>query len=198
MTYDQIFLAAAFVVFLVTFVAIMVFVRWRGHDPKGVANGKTREAAVTAVATLLWLAVMMFYVFDARSVAWFGRIAFLDSDAAKGLGIALCTIGLLVCVAGEVALGESFRAALPREKTKLVTAGIYYHIRNPCVLGLYLFVLGTFLIAPSLLALVTVALNHVGYHLKVQAEEEYLLQTHGEEYEAYCARTGRYLPRIWR
>ncbi len=198
MTYDQIFLAAAFVVFLVTFVAIMVFVRWRGHDPQGAANGKTREAAVTVVATLLWLAVMLFYIFDARSVVWFGRIVFLDNDVARGLGIILCTIGLLVCVTGEVALGESFRAALPREKTKLITTGIYRHVRNPCVLGVYLFVLGTLLIAPSLLALVTVALNYVGYHLKIRAEEEYLLQTHGEEYEVYCARTGRYLPRIWR
>ena len=58
--------------------------------------------------------------------------------------------------------------------------------------------MGTFLIAPSLLALLAVVLNFVGFHLKVQAEEEYLLQTHGAEYEAYCAQTRRYLPRIWR
>ncbi len=194
MTYDQIFLAVALGAYSVAFVAIMVFVRRRGHDPKGVANGKAREAAVTAVATLLWLAVMLFYIFDAHSVVWFGRIAFLDNDVAKGLGIALGTIGLLVGIAGEVTLGESFRAALPREKTRLVTMGIYRYIRTPCVLGLALVVLGTFLIAPSLLALVTVVLNFAGYHLKVRAEEEYLLQTHREEYEAYCARTGRYLP----
>jgi ribosomal protein S18 acetylase RimI-like enzyme len=110
------------------------------------------------------------------------------------LGIAVCTIGVLVGDAGEVALGEQFRVALPRGKTKLVTTGIYRYTRNPCVLGVDLFVLGTFLIAPSLLALLALVLNLIGYYLKVQAEEEYLLRTHGAEYEAYCARTGRYLP----
>jgi len=50
MTYDQIFLAAAFVIFLITFVAIMIFVRRRGHDPRGVANGKARDAVISNFA----------------------------------------------------------------------------------------------------------------------------------------------------
>jgi len=196
MTYDQIFLAAALVTYLVAFVAALVFVRRRtGCDPKGMDVGKTKVSGMTF---FLWLAVAACYVFDARSVAWFGRFACLDNDAAKGSGIVLWVIGMLVGLAGEVALGESFRVDLPRERTRLVTAGIYRTIRNPCVLGLDLVALGTLLIAPSLLALVAVALNFVGFYLKVQAEEEYLRRTHGEEYETYCTRTGRYLPRIWR
>jgi protein-S-isoprenylcysteine O-methyltransferase Ste14 len=199
MTYDQVFLTTAFVVFLVTFVATMLYVRRRGYDPKGVmTNVKAWEAAVTTAASLLWLVVTSLYIFDARSVVWFGRIAFLDNDIAKGLGIALSTVGVLVGIAGEVALGESFRVALPQGKTKLVTTGIYRYIRNPCVLGVDLFVLGTFLIAPSLLALAAAVLNFAGYEMKIRIEEEYLQRTHGAEYEAYCARTVRYLPRIRR
>ena len=195
MTYDQIFLAVALGAYSVAFVAALVFVRRRtGCDPKGVDVGKTKVSGVTF---FLWLAVAVCYVFDARSVVWFGRIACLDNDAAKGLGMALWVIGMLVGSAGEVALGEAFRIDLPRERTELVTTGIYCTIRNPCVLGLDLVVLGTFLIAPSLLALLAVVLNFVGFYLKVQAEEEYLLRTHGEEYEVYCARTGRYLPKLF-
>ena len=197
MTYDQVFLAAALGVFLVTFVATMLYVRRRGYEPKGVMTDvKAWEAAVTTAASLLWLVVTLLYIFDARSVVWFGRIAFLDNDVARGLGIALSTVGVLVGIAGEVALGEQFRVALPREETELVTTGIYRYIRNPCVLGADLFALGTLFIAPSLLALLAVVLNVTGYHLKVQAEEEYLQRTHGAEYEEYCARTSRFLPRI--
>jgi len=147
---------------------------------------------------LLWLTVTLLYVFDAHSAAWFGRIALLDNDVAQGVGIALCVGGLLVGVVGEVTLGESFRVALPRDKTGLVTRGIYRYVRNPVALGVYLCVLGTCLIAPSFLALASVVLNFVGYHLKVQAEETYLRQAHGAEYAAYCAQTGRYIPRITR
>lgn len=138
MNYDQVFLAAAFTTFLVTFVATLVFVRRQGHDPKGVANGNAGAAVVITVATLLWLAVTLLYIFEAHSIVWFGRIALLDNDVAKGMGMALYTIGLLVNIAGEVTLGEHFRVALSREHTKLITAGIYRYIHNPCVLGVAL------------------------------------------------------------
>jgi len=196
MTYDQVFLAAALGAYLISLVAIMVFVRRRtACDPKGVDVGKTKMSGMTF---FLWLTVATCYILNAQSVVWFGRIAFLDNAAAKGLGIALCTLGSLLGLAGEAALGVSFRIDLPRERTRLVTGGIYRYTRNPCVLGVDLVVLGTFLIAPSLLALLTVALNFVGFHLKVQAEEEHLLRTHGQAYEAYRVRTGRYLPHLRR
>jgi hypothetical protein len=59
MTYDQVFLATAFALFLVTFVATMLYVR-RGYEPKGgMTDVKAWEAAVTTAASLLWLAVML-------------------------------------------------------------------------------------------------------------------------------------------
>jgi protein-S-isoprenylcysteine O-methyltransferase Ste14 len=88
--------------------------------------------------------------------------------------------------------------ALPREKTRLVARGIYGWIRNPCVVGADLLALGTLLIAPSLVALLALALNVVGYHLKIRFEEEYLQQVFGAEYETYRMRTGRYFPRLTR
>jgi protein-S-isoprenylcysteine O-methyltransferase Ste14 len=59
-------------------------------------------------------------------------------------------------------------------------------------------VLGTFLIAPSLLAFSAMVVNVIGYEMKVKAEEEYLRRIHRTEYEVYCAKTGRYLPLVKR
>jgi protein-S-isoprenylcysteine O-methyltransferase Ste14 len=196
MTYEQVFLGSILAIFLIAFVATLVVVRRRGYDPKGVIGGNVGGAIVTSSASLLWLVVTLFYIFEVRSVTWFGRIALLDNGVIRGVGIALSTIGLLVGIVGEVALGDSFCLAFPRAKTALVTRGIYRYIRNPCVLGVFLLVLGTFLIAPSLLVFLILVLNVIGYDMKVRAEEEYLRRMHGAEYEAYCARTGRYLPLV--
>jgi protein-S-isoprenylcysteine O-methyltransferase Ste14 len=198
MAYDQIFLGTILAVYLITFVATLVIVRRRGYDPKGVIGEHVGGAIVTSGASLLWLVVALFYTFEVRSVAWFGRIDWLDHSVVKGMGIALSTIGLVVGIAGEVALGESFCLAFPRSKPGLVTRGIYRYIRNPCVLGTFLLVLGTLFIAPSILAFLALVANFVGYELKVRAEEKYLRQMYQGEYEEYCARTGRYLPSIRR
>jgi protein-S-isoprenylcysteine O-methyltransferase Ste14 len=198
MTYDQVFLGSVLAIFLVTFVATLVFVQRRGHDVKGVIEGHVGGAIVTSGASLLWLVVVLFYIFEVHSVAWFGRIPWLDNGVVKGVGITSSTVGLVVGVAGEMALGESFRLALPTGKTRLVTRGIYRYVRNPCVLGTLLLVLGTFLIAPSWLAFGALVANIIGYEMKVQAEEAYLRLMHGHEYEVYCARTGRYLPLVGR
>jgi len=196
MTYDQIFLGSVLAIFLITFVATLVVVWRRGHDPKGVIGGHIGGAIVTSGASLLWLVVALFYIFEARSVTWFGRIALLDNGVAKGIGIVSSTVGLVVGIAGEVALGESFCLAFPRAKTGLITRGIYRYTRNPCVLGVILLVLGTTLLAPSMLAFLALVANVIGYEMKVRAEEEYLRRKHGAEYRAYCAMTGRYLPSV--
>lgn len=198
MTYYQVFLVSALAVFLITFVATMVVVQRRGYDAKGVIDGHIGGAIVTSCASLLWLVVTLFYIFEAHSVTWFGRIAWLDNGMFKGAGIVISTVGLLVGIAGEAGLGESFCVALPRAKTGLVTRGIYNYIRNPVVLGTILLVLGTFLIAPSLLAFLALVVNIIGYEMKVRSEEEYLWEMHGAEFESYCARTGRYLPSVRR
>ena len=135
MTCDQIFILFVLAVFLITFIATLVFVRQRGQDPKGVLGGHIGGAIVTSGASMLWLVVTLLYILETRSVTWFGRIDLLDNGVVKGVGIVSSTVGLVVGIAGEVALGESFCVAFPKKKTGLVTKGIYQYIRNPIVQG---------------------------------------------------------------
>jgi len=196
MSCTQIAFGAIVVIFIISFIAAMLAMRRHGHDPKGIAAGHVGGAMITSGASLLWLAVALFYIFEARSVTWFGRIALLDHDVVKVIGLAVSALGLLVGIVGQITMGESFRLAFPREKTRLVTRGIFGYIRNPCALGAILLTLGTALVAPSWLALIALAANIVGYDLKIRAEETCLRQAHGAEYEAYCEKSGRYLPRF--
>jgi protein-S-isoprenylcysteine O-methyltransferase Ste14 len=80
----------------------------------------------------------------------------------------------------------------------LITHGIYRFTRNPLALSVDLLALGVLLLAPSWLALVSLMMNVVSYECKIRIEEAYLREAHGAAYAAYCARTGRYLPRLFR
>jgi protein-S-isoprenylcysteine O-methyltransferase Ste14 len=199
MHWTQVFLAVALVIYLGAFVAVMVAVkRSTGASPKGHAGGHRLAALLNGVASLLLLLTAVAYPLDARSVDWFGRILLLDHPIAQGLGVVACTLAGVCIVWGEVSLGRSFRVALPESKQPLVRHGIYRFVRNPLALSVDLLALGVLLLAPSWLALASLALNVAGYEWKIRIEEAYLRQAHGAAYAAYCAQTGRYLPRLFK
>ena len=195
MHWTQISLAAALIVYLGAFVAVMLAVKRRtGASPRGHVGGHRLAALLNAVSALLLLLTSVTYPLYVRSVDWFGRIALLDGPVAQGLGAVALVLSGVCIIWGEVSLGTSFRVALPESKQPLVTHGIYRFVRNPLALSADLLALGVLLLAPSWLALVSLILNVIGYELKIRIEEAYLRETHGAAYTAYCARTGRYLP----
>lgn len=199
MHWTQVFLVAALTIYLAAFAAILVVVKSStGTSPIGHDGGHRLAALLNKVAALLLLLTAVAYPLDARSVDWFGRIAFLDSPAAQGLGVVACVLAGVCIVWGEVSLGRSFRVALPESQQPLVTHGIYRFIRNPLALSVDLLALGVLFLAPSWLALVSLILNVAGYEWKIRIEEAYLREAHGAAYAAYWARTGRYLPRLLR
>jgi protein-S-isoprenylcysteine O-methyltransferase Ste14 len=93
-------------------------------------------------------------------------------------------------------MGTSWRLGIdPREKTALVTTGLYARVRHP-IYGLSIaLMLGTLAAAPSV-PMAVVAFIHIAL-LQVEArrEESHLRRVHGAEYDAYSRKTGRVLPR---
>jgi protein-S-isoprenylcysteine O-methyltransferase Ste14 len=199
MHWTQVFLVAALTIYLAAFAVILIAVkRSTGASPMGHDGGHHLAALLNKVASLLLLLTAVAYPLDARSVDWFGRIPLLDGPNAQGLGVMACTLAGVCIVWGEASLGRSFRVALPEIKQPLVTHGVYRFTRNPLALSVDLLALGVLLLTPSWLALASLALNAAGYEWKIRIEEAYLRQAHGTAYAAYCAQTGRYLPKMFR
>ena len=197
MHWTQIILVLAFTIYIGAFAAIMVAVRrGAGMNPRGHVGGHYPAAAFNGVASLLLLLTIAAYSRDARIVDWFGRIALLDCTIARGLGVAALALAGVCIVWGAASLGHSFRVALPEGRQPLVTHGIYRFTRNPLALSVDLLALGVLLLVPSWLALISFIMNVIGYEWKIRIEEAYLRDAHGAAYTAYCARTGRYLPRL--
>jgi protein-S-isoprenylcysteine O-methyltransferase Ste14 len=95
-----------------------------------------------------------------------------------------------------------FAGAIPVYWTKLrgggaVTTGVYAWIRHPQYVGLALLGLGTLLLWPRFLVLVSYVTMLCLYARLARWEEERCLARFGESYRTYQSRTGRFLPRGW-
>jgi protein-S-isoprenylcysteine O-methyltransferase Ste14 len=198
MHWTQAIMAIALVIYLGSFMVIVVAARRAGGEsPLGDKSGHPLGAALTLLASVMLLFTAGAYVVDTQTLAVFGHIALLSHPIIRFVGVLALILAAVLLIWAEVSIGASFRVALPTTKQALVTQGIYGIIRNPMALSVDLLALGVLFLAPSCLALVVLVLNAVTYEWKVRTEESYLRDAHGPEYEAYCARTGKYLPRLF-
>jgi len=82
----------------------------------------------------------------------------------------------------------------PRE---LVIRGLYRYIRNPIYLGALLVQVGYILWFGSALAILYAVMFFLAFHfLIVVVEEPILRNTFGAEYEEYCGKVPRWIPKI--
>ncbi len=114
------------------------------------------------------------------------------------LGILVALLGLAV---RAVTIGYEYIVRGGRDRQVyadyLVQGGVYAHTRNPMYLGNGLMVLGAALIvnAPEFY-LVVLPLTFFFYAAIIAAEEAYLRDKYGAEFDAYCARVNRILPKL--
>lgn len=124
---------------------------------------------------------------------------------ASGPGLAIAsavlTVGAAIyawCLWDFARLGRGTPAPIDAPK-KLVVCGLYRYMRNPMYAGVITVILGWAILFPT----ASLALYGLGvatcFHLFVVLyEEPHLLRAFGREYEQYCTRVGRWLPRARR
>jgi len=92
-------------------------------------------------------------------------------------------------------MGKSWRMAVtPRERTELVTTGLYAYLRHPIYALSILLMLCSAVVVATVPMLVVAAIHIALMVLKARNEERFLLTVHGDAYRSYCRRTGRFFP----
>lgn len=151
------------------------------------------------MATLSLLFIMVFsivYAFNPEVINRVFPLKFLMSPIIDAIGIMFIIIGLVIVGLSQFHLGTSYRIMVPEEETKLVTSGIYSLCRNPLYMGSYLSFFGLFLMMPNVIYLIGFAFGLLNNHFRILEEEKYLSQAFSGEYDDYCARVGRYGPKL--
>jgi protein-S-isoprenylcysteine O-methyltransferase Ste14 len=117
---------------------------------------------------------------------------------AGWLGVLLLAGAILVFWRAHADLGVSWSPSLEiRETHELITRGIYGVIRHPMYASQFLWVLAQPLLLQNWIAGFLNLLVFIPfYFLRVQAEEQMMMETFGEQYRAYMEKTGAVLPKF--
>jgi protein-S-isoprenylcysteine O-methyltransferase Ste14 len=139
---------------------------------------------------MLPVAVILLFIPSARFTpdpAVAGLIGFLI--AVVGQACRICTIGLAYIIRG----GKDHKVYAE----ELVTSGLYSHVRNPMYVGNFFLIMGLAVASNSwVFALVGIPLALGMHRAIVAAEENFLRNKFGAQFDAYCARVHRWVPRL--
>jgi protein-S-isoprenylcysteine O-methyltransferase Ste14 len=117
------------------------------------------------------------------------------------LGVSCLACAIMMLVRVKKCLSFRIQVGLPelapdRTPGKLLTEGVYARIRHPRYVGFLLALIGYALIANYLATYIVFALCLPGFYLVVILEERELRERFGQEYEEYCRRVPRFVPRL--
>ena len=131
---------------------------------------------------------------------WLPRLSFLDETGVAFTGLALAVSGTVLVLVAQATMGDSWRIGVDeQERTRLVTHGVFSLVRNPIFSSMLICFAGLALMVPNVLSAAGLAVLIASLEVQVRlVEEPYLLQSHGDEYRAYAATAGRFLPYVGR
>jgi len=183
------------------FVAIVVEMIIRAPLNQKRRQEKMSEQRVTGQErTLLGLLFLgMFFVpIIYAATNWLDFANYALPAWAGWLGVLILAGTLLVFWRAHADLGLNWSPSLEiREKHELITRGIYGVIRHPMYASQWLWVLAQPLLLQNWIAGFANLLVFVPfYFLRVKAEEQLMLESFGEQYQAYMQKVRGVLPKF--
>ena len=155
--------------------------------------GRRKEKGLHTVETLMSIATLGAPVAQLLSIAFGWN--WLPANA-RFTGFCIGMLGDAVFLLSVLCMKDSWRAGIPdKDKTELVTTGIYRYSRNPAFLGFDFMYIGVLLMYGNLLTLAFSVFAMVMLHLQILQEERYLENIFGVAYTAYKKQVFRYLGR---
>jgi protein-S-isoprenylcysteine O-methyltransferase Ste14 len=162
---------------------------------KGKVDKLVRRQSIVKVAIIflmyVFLAVVPFA--DRRGLG-----VMFEGVALRWPGLVLAGTGFALIFWSGFALGRFYSADVTVQKDhRLITTGLYQHIRHPRYLGGILFAAGFSVLFRSWIGLVGSAL-FVGVILfRIKDEEALMRNEFGQEWQAYCQQSWRLMPYLY-
>lgn len=156
--------------------------------------GRKRTGAESVLA--LTAIVLNLYLITRPFVPGLDRFLMAAPNLYAHYGVAVMAGGVAIAILSQVDMGEAWRIGVPstaEESQSLVTTGLYRFSRNPIYVGIMLFIVGSVVVAPGPVTILSLILTWVFVNKIIDSEEAFLRTAFGGEFETYCQRTRRWL-----
>lgn len=170
------------------------------HARRVKSNRITRSERGTRERTLLAISLtglgIIPFIYVATGFPSFADYTFRPWQAWLGAPVAVAALVMFLLT--HRALGRNWSVSLDiRDKHKLVTSGVYRHVRHPMYTAFWLWTLAQALLLPNWFAGFSGIVGFgILYALRVAHEERLMVEAFGQEYRDYMGRTARLVPWI--
>ncbi|MGB0981597.1 MAG: methyltransferase family protein [Winogradskyella sp.] len=152
-------------------------------------NGKVFKAI-----SFLELIVVGIYAFKNNWYEYLLPFWYLENPTLQKMGWVLLLLSLIVVWISQSQMANSWRIGIDeKNKTELVTKGVFSISRNPIFLGIMIANIGLFLVIPNAFTLLIVSLSTLSVNTQIRLEEEFLKREFGNEYIAYAKKVRRWI-----
>ncbi len=142
---------------------------------------------------LAWIGLPFAAAFKAPSHG--PDVPLFQSPILQWAGVATALFCLLATRACWRRMGKSWRMGIdPNEKTALIFTGPYAYVRHPIYALSSLMMLATVIVLPTPLMFVVAGIHLLLLQWEARREERNLSRIHGQQYDQYCSRVGRFIP----
>ncbi len=168
----------------------MIIQRNKGIVTDQMGRGK-KEKKLFLTELFLKIATYSVLIVEIISIVLNSTHSFLP---LKMFGVALAIIGVFLFGIAVFTMRDSWRAGIPdKDKTELVTTGIFSISRNPAFLAFDLVYLGLLFCFFNWVLLVFTLWAIIMLHLQIKQEEKFLTSIFGKQYTVYMQHTRRYI-----
>jgi protein-S-isoprenylcysteine O-methyltransferase Ste14 len=189
--------------FLLVYFFFVFFLRsyllWKRTGVNPLTFSKTDDAhgyngKVFTFISLLEFVVVFIYAFKNEWYKYLLPFWYLEHDYLKYIGWGLLVLSLILVWVAQSQMANSWRIGIDeKNKTELVTTGLFSFSRNPIFLGVMIANVGLLFIIPNAFTLLIVSLSTVSINTQIRLEEDFLIRSHGENYRDYLKRVRRWL-----
>ena len=187
-----------FILSFIAMIGIRVISQLRAKQGRGKVTVREKSPSLIAGG----IAALVALVFGAEYIFFPGTFSFAYvlkyPVAFRWAGALLLFVGITLLGSAHYHLDKSFNSlVVTMEDQKMVKSGPYRWIRHPIYTAYLLNYLGGGLLAGNIiLTFVTTILFGILVALRVNIEEQAMIEQFGDKYRKYMENTGRFLPRF--